>query len=74
MQHCNRGLNGMANVLNFPNPSLTDDALVARLFELAASGESATDEFRLLDAEMQRRLERSSSGEPRRMPAVTRFG
>lgn len=64
----------MTNVLNFPNPSLTDDALVGRLFELAASGDAASDEFRQLDAEMQRRLDRAASGEPRRMPAVSRFG
>src|SRR3546814_9629739 len=67
-------LTGMTNVLSCPNPSLTDDALVGRLFELASSGDCASDEFRQLDAEMQRRLERASSGEPTRMIAVTRLG
>jgi len=64
----------MANVLNFPNQTLTDDVLVGRLFELAADGDSASDEFRQLDAEMQRRLDRATAGEPRRLPAVSRFG
>ncbi len=64
----------MTNVLNFPNQTLTDDVLVGRLFELAADGDSASDEFRQLDAEMQRRLDRATAGEPRRLPAVSRFG
>ncbi|MDP1698872.1 MAG: hypothetical protein Q8L45_13985 [Xanthomonadaceae bacterium] len=64
----------MTNVLNFPNPSLSDDALVGRLFELAASGDALSDEFLELDAEMQRRLDRATAGEPRRLSAVSRFG
>ncbi|PKM07383.1 MAG: hypothetical protein CVV14_08465 [Gammaproteobacteria bacterium HGW-Gammaproteobacteria-4] len=64
----------MANVLNFPDQSLTDDVLVRRLFELAADGDAGCDEFRQLDAEMQRRLGRATAGEPRRLPAVSRFG
>lgn len=64
----------MTNVLNFPNQTLTDDVLVGRLFELAADGDAASDEFRQLDAEMQRRLDRATAGEPRRLPAVSRFG
>jgi hypothetical protein len=64
----------MTNILNFPDQTLTDDVLVGRLFELAADGDSASDEFRQLDAEMQRRLDRATAGEPRRLPAVSRFG
>lgn len=64
----------MTNVLSFPNQSLTDEVLVSRLFELAASGDDASDEFRQLDAEMQRRLDRATAGEPRRLSAVSRFG
>lgn len=64
----------MTNVLSFPNQSLTDDVLVSRLFELAASGDDASDEFRQLDTEMQRRLDRATAGEPRRLSAVSRFG
>ncbi len=64
----------MTNVLNFPTQSLTDDGLVTRLFELAAIGDAESDEFRQLDVEMQRRLGRSTAGEPTRLAAISRFG
>lgn len=64
----------MANVLNFPTQSVTDEALVARLFELSERGETGSEEFRQLDAEMQSRLDRATAGEPRRLPALSRFG
>jgi hypothetical protein len=64
----------MTNVLNFPTQTLSDEGLVERLFELSAIGGAGSEEFRQLDVEMQRRLDRSTAGEPKRLAAISRFG
>lgn len=43
--------------------SVTDDAVVARLFDLARQGDTATREFQLLDFVIQKRLLQTYGGE-----------
>ncbi|TXK64375.1 hypothetical protein [Alkalisalibacterium limincola] len=46
----------MSSVSAFPTTQLSDETLVARLYDMALSGEDGSEEFHRLDAECQRRL------------------
>lgn len=46
----------MSSVSAFPATQLSDETLVARLYDMALSGEEDSEEFLRLDAECQRRL------------------
>lgn len=46
----------MSSVTAFPTAQISDETLVARLYDLAIAGEEDSQEFRRLDAECQRRL------------------
>jgi hypothetical protein len=50
--------------------SVTDDAVVARLFDLARQGDTATREFQLLDFVIQKRLLQTYGGEVSRSYAA----
>jgi hypothetical protein len=48
---------------DIPATNVSDDAVVARLFDLARQGDTATREYQLLDYVIQKRLQQTYGGD-----------
>jgi len=48
---------------DMPAANVSDDAVIARLFDLARQGDTATREYQLLDFVIQKRLQQTYGGE-----------
>jgi hypothetical protein len=49
--------------VDIPATNVSDDAVVARLFDLARQGYTATREYQLLDYVIQKRLQQTYGGD-----------
>jgi hypothetical protein len=49
--------------VDIPATNVSDDAVVARLFDLARQGDTATREYQLLDYVIQKRLQQTYGGD-----------